>query len=187
MPWRSERLGAVQLSAINLANNFVPRFLIHPFSIRATGPNGPTLRVSQVPKRPNPHHWPQPGTALQGLYPEHKRHMSTKGTVKILTVLGEVLAHGKAKVQTSLCFPPLPPPTTPAVELCSAWGGPASTRKHGAHGSSAHASTPLCPPESYTRKLILMNTIQTRGAFLSLQITVSLGLLPFVHHLDTEA
>lgn len=46
VPWRYERLGAVQLRAINLADNFVPPFLIHPFSSRATGPNdSPTLSV----------------------------------------------------------------------------------------------------------------------------------------------
>lgn len=138
-----------------------------------------------MPKRPNPHHCPHPGTALQGLYPEHKCHMATKGTVKILTVLGEFLAHGKAKMKTSLCFPPLPPPITPVVKLHSAWGGPAATRKHLVHASNAHASTPLRPPESYTRKVILMNSIQLRGALLSLQIAASFrstALLPSLRH-----
>jgi len=40
---------------------------------------------------------------------------------------------------------------------------------------------------TYTRKVIFMNSTQLRGAFLSLQIAAFLGLLPFFHHLDTEA
>ena len=96
VPWRSERLGAVQLRAIHLANN--------SSTLSPAEPPGQTtvqLRVSQGPARPNPHHCPQHGTALQGLYPEYECHMSTKGTVKILTVFREVLAHGKAKAQTT--------------------------------------------------------------------------------------
>lgn len=99
---------------------------------------------------------------------QNTRVTSTKAAIKILTVLGEVLAHGKAKVPPSLCFPPFHPPITPAEELCSDWGGPASTRKHCVHVSSTRVNNTM-PPESYTRKVLLMNSIQLWGEFLSLQ------------------
>lgn len=176
------KAGCCTTEGHKLGKQLLP-FLIHPFSNRATGPNNsPTLRVSQVHKRRNPHHCPQPGTALQGLYPEHKCHMSTKGTVKILTVLGEVLAHGKATAQTSLCFPPLPPPPLLHWNFAQPEDVLSPQKKHCVHMSSKHASTPLCPPESYARKVILVNSIQLRWAFLSLQITTILCLLPFFHH-----
>lgn len=72
----------------------------------------------------------------------------------------------------------------PAMKLCSAWGGPASTRNCACKQQMCfNTSVVLC---AVTRKVIFMNSIQLRGAFLSLQITAPLGLLPFLHHLDTE-